>query len=100
MAVEIGEEHDAGLVRVSRRLKDVARERDGRRQYRLEGRAVTGVQGLQGAGRGRRDRVDDAEESVAVALFVAEDQADVVEIVARVHPDPGGQTSPHLDLPL
>src|SRR4051812_27176188 len=52
VAVQVGEEHDAGLVRVGRRLEDVTRQRDGWREDRLERGRVAGVERLQRTGGG------------------------------------------------
>ncbi len=52
------------------------------------------VQGRRGRG---RDRIEDAEQRVAVALLVAGDQLRVVEIVAGVHAHALGQAPAHDD---
>ena len=67
-AVEVGHEHDAGLVEAGRRLEDVARQRHGRRQDVVEALAVAGRERGERGGGGRRDGVEDAEQGVAVAL--------------------------------
>src|SRR5690606_4230733 len=69
-AVEVGEEHDAGLVVVGRRLEDQPRERDRRLERLAVARDVAGVERLQRRRRRRRDRVEDAEERVGVVLAV------------------------------
>ena len=84
-AVEVGHEHDAGLVEARRRLEDVARQGNGRLQDVIEALAVAGCERGECGGGGRRDGVEDAEQRVAVALVVAGDQLRVVEVVARIH---------------
>ena len=46
----------------------------------------------------RRDRIEDAEQGVAVALAVAGDQLGVVEVVAGVHAHARGQAGAQQDL--
>ena len=100
VAVEVGEEDDARLVVVGGRREDVARERDRRREHRVVGRAVARVERLQRRRRGGRDRVEDAEQGVAVAVLVAGDQLGVVEVVARVELHAVGQPPAQRDLAL
>ena len=68
MAVEIGHEHDAGLVEPRRRLEDVARQRHRRPQHVVEAGLVAGRQPRQRVGRRRRDGIEDAEQRVRKAL--------------------------------
>jgi hypothetical protein len=104
VAVQPGEEDDAGLVEARRRLEDVARQRHGRREDRVEALDLPVAQRGQRCARRRRDRVEDAEQGVAVLLVrraadaVAGDQLGVVEVVAGVHANAGGQAPPHRDL--
>ena len=92
VAGQPGQEDDAGLV-----VPRSAPRRGGGRAATVGARisskrvGVTGVQrGQRGRG-GRRDRVEDAEQRVAVALAVAADQLRVVEVVAGVEPHAVGQ---------
>ena len=105
VAVQPGEEDDAGLVEARRRLEDVARQRHRRREDRVEARP--GRRAASAAERGarrRRDRVEDAEQRVAVPVVlraadaVAGDQLGVVEVVAGVHAHAFGQAPAHRDL--
>ena len=96
--VEVGEEDDAGLVAVGRRLEDVAGERHGRREDLLVAVEVAVVERGERRRRGRRDRVEDPEQRVAVAAHVAADQRRVVEVVARVHADALRQPPAQRDL--
>ena len=104
VAVQPGEQDDAGLVEARRRLEDVARQRHRRRQDRVEAVAVAGGECRERCARRRRDRVEDAEQGVALALVrrradaVAGDQLGVVEVVAGVHANAFGQAPPHRDL--
>ena len=66
VAVQPGQEHDAGLVEARRRREDVARQRHRRREDRVEARAVAGRERRQRGRRRRRDRVEDAEQRVGV----------------------------------
>ncbi len=58
---------------------------------------VRGQPHQRGGGR-RRDGVEDAEQSVRIALVVAGDQFGVVEIVAGIHEHAGFQPAAHGDL--
>src|SRR5207302_1295762 len=49
---------------------------------------------------GRRDRVEDPQQRVAVSLPVPQDQPVVVKVVARVHAHALGQKRAHLDFAL
>ena len=49
--------------------------------------------------RGRRDRVEDAEQRVGMALRVAGDQLGEIEVVAGIHAHAWAELAPHLDLP-
>ena len=74
------------------------RERHGRRQDLVERRGPAfGERRERGAGR-RRDRIEDAEQGIAVALAVAGDQLGIVEVVAGVHAHARGQAGPQHDL--
>jgi len=91
VAVQIRHEDDAGLVEPGRRLEDVPRERHGRRQDLVERRdAILAERRERGAGR-QRDRIEDAEQGIAVMLAVAGDQQGVVEVVAGVLRTPRGR---------
>ena len=74
VAVEPREEHDARLVEARRRGEDVARQRHGGREYRVEPRAIAGRERGQRRGRRGRDGIEDAEERIGVAGRVAADQ--------------------------
>lgn len=52
---------------------------------------IAGIEFLQGRRRGRVDRRENAEQGVGVAVLVTDDQLRVVEVVARVQPDPAGR---------
>ena len=97
-AVEIGHEHDAGLVEAGGRLEDVTREGHGRRQDVVEAAPVAGCERRERGRGGRRDGVEDAEQRIAVALLVAGDQLRVVEVVARIHAHALGELAAHDDL--
>src|SRR3954447_16634268 len=92
VAVQPGQEGDAGLVVVRRRREDLPRQRNGRLEDLLVRREVTPVQGLQSGCGCRCDRREDPEQCVAVAVRVAADQLGVIEVVAGVQPDALGQT--------
>src|SRR6185437_3781072 len=87
--VEPGEEDDPGLVEAGRRPEDVARQRHGRLENAVEALDVARRQPCKAERGGRRDRVEDAEQGVRMALLVAGDQLRVVEIVARIHAHAG-----------
>src|SRR4051794_2895264 len=92
VAVQPGQEGDAGLVVVRRRREDLPRQRNGRLEDLLVRREVTPVQGLQSGCGCRCDRREDPEQCVAVAVLVAADQLGVIEVVAGVQPDALRQT--------
>ena len=100
MAVEIGHEHDAGLVEPRRRLEDMARQRHRRPQHVVETGLVAGREPRQRVGRRRRDGIEDAEQRVGKALVVAGDQFGVVEIVAGIHLHVLVEPAAHVDLAL
>ena len=97
-AMEIGEEDDPGFVVLRGRGEDVAGEWDGRFEERVLALDIAGIKCGKCSGGGRGYGVEDAEEGVAVAEFIAEYQAVVVEVVAGVHADPGGELAAHGDL--
>ena len=99
-AVEVGEEHDAGLVEAGRRLEDVARQRDGGLEQVEELVVAAAAERLEGGRGDRRDGVEDAEQGVGVAVLVAGDQLGVVEVVAGVHAHALRQAAAHGDLLL
>src|SRR5580698_5655836 len=100
MAVQPREEHDAGLIEIRRRLEDMARKWNGRRETALELVRTSVVQCLDRCRGSRSDRVENPEQSVAVMAAVTADHGVVVEIVTRVHADAGRQAAPELDLAL
>ena len=100
MAVQIGHEHDAGLVEPRRRLEDVARQRHRRPKHVVKALRIGSREPRQRVGRRRRDRVENAEQRVRIALVVAGDQLGVIEIVAGIHLDAVGQPAAHVDLAL
>src|SRR5215468_6022153 len=71
VAVQPAEEDDTRLVEPRRSAEDVARQRHRWREDLAEAPAVTRRQSGQRGGRGRGDRVEDAEQRVGVALAVA-----------------------------
>src|SRR5882762_8392420 len=71
MTVEIGHEHDPGLVKPGWRLEDMTRQRHRRPQHVVEAGLVTRRKPRQRVGRGRRDGIEDAEQRMRKALFVA-----------------------------
>src|SRR5918997_617595 len=98
MAVYVGHKDYARLVVAGRGPEDVAAEGDGGREYIFVAVCVPSVEGLQGGRSRGGDGVEDAEEGVGEAFFIAQDQAGVVEVVARVHPDAIGEAAAYLDL--
>src|SRR6185503_5756867 len=84
VAVEIGEEDDAGLVELRRRLEDVSRQRHRRLEdFPVSVEVAARMRRERRRGR-RRDDVEDAEQRVREALFVAMDEFGVIEVVAGV----------------
>ena len=65
-AVQVSEEHDAGLVVLRRRAEDVARQRHRRRKQRVESFEVVGGERVKGLRCGRSDRIEDAEQRVRI----------------------------------
>ena len=96
-AIEEGKEDDAGFVVLRGRGEDVAGERDGGREQTVVEGNVAGVERGEGERCGGSDGVEDAEEGVGVGRTVAEDEAVVVEVVAGVHADVGGELGAHGD---
>ena len=80
--------------------EDVAGERDRRREDRVVAVGVAVVERGERRGRGGRDRVEDAEQRVAVAVLVAADQLRVVEVVAGVEAHAVGERAAERDLAL
>ena len=95
-AVQPGEEHDARLVVLGRRLEDASRERHGRVEDGVVAGTVALRQAVHRRGRRRCDRVEDAEQRMRMVLAVALDQVGVVEVVARVHLHAGREEGAHL----
>ena len=100
MAVEIGHEHDAGLVEPRRRLEDMARQRHRRPQHVVEAGLVSGGEPRQRVGRRRRDGIEDAEQRMGETLLVAGDQFGIIEIVAGIHLHVPVEPAAHVDLAL
>lgn len=98
VAGEPGEEDDARLVEAGRGLEEVAGELDGRVEDLAEALGVAGVEGPDRLGRERGEGVEDAQQGVAEALFVAGDELRVVEVVARVAADALREAAAQLDL--
>src|SRR5262249_41938501 len=99
-SVEPGQEYDSGLVEPCRRLKNVPRERDRGLENSMEALNVTGRKACKARRSCRCDRVENAQQRVRIAFFVAGDQFGVVEIVAGIHPYVRRQLPPHLDFLL
>src|SRR5215203_7345186 len=78
VAVYVGQEDDASLVVAGRGLEDVAAQGDGGREYLLVAVCIPGVEHLQGYRGCGCDGVEDAEEGVGEAFFIALDQVRVV----------------------
>ena len=68
VSVQPGEEHDAGLVEARRRREDQPRQRHGRREDVVEAGLVARGEPRQRRRGGRRDRIEDAEQRVGMAL--------------------------------
>src|SRR5439155_7535483 len=96
--IQIGEEDNPRLVGVGGGLEDVARQRNRGLERRAVPRHVPPVQRLQGRRRRGGDRVEDAQQRVAVHAVLAKYQPVVVEIVPRVHAHALRHTRAHLDL--
>src|SRR3569833_3162477 len=84
MAVEVGEEDDAGLVELRRRFEDMPRQRHGRLEDLPVLIEIAARMGGQCRRRRRREDVEDAEQRVRESLLVAVDELGVIEIVAGV----------------
>jgi hypothetical protein len=100
MAVEIGHEHDAGLVEPGRRLEDMARQRHRRSQHVVEAGLVARREPRQCVGCRRRDGIEDAEQRMGKALVVAGDQFGIIKIVAGIHFYILIEPAAHVDLAL
>src|SRR5215213_1035029 len=98
VAVYVGQEDDARLVVAGRGLEDVAAQGDGRREYLFVATCVASVECVQRGGGRWGYSVEDAEEGVGEAFFIAPDEVGIVEVVARVHPDAIGEEAANLDL--
>src|SRR5271166_4554128 len=100
MAVQPGEEHDSGLIKIRGRFENEPGQRNSGRENAVKLVWAARVQRLNGGRCGRRDGVKDSEQSIAMMLTVAADQDVIVEVVAGIHPNTRGQLSPHVDLTL
>src|SRR5215472_493320 len=98
VAVQVGDEHDPGLVVEGRVPEDVPGQRHGRRQDALEALHVAIVKRQEGGRRGGRDDVEGSQQSVGIATAIASERGRVVEIVAGVHVHPVRQPLAHDDL--
>ena len=98
VAVQPGHEHHAGLVEARRRLENMAGQRDGGRQYGVEGGQVALRQRGQRAADSGRDGVEDAQKRIGIPVPIAGDQGGIVEVVTGIHAHRGGQPAPHGDL--
>ena len=68
VAVEIRHEYDAGLVEARRALEDVARQRHRRAEDGVELLDIALRQFAQCGTRGRPDRIEDAQQRIALAV--------------------------------
>ena len=100
IAVQPGKEDDTGLVEAGGRGEDQPGQRDGRLENLPESGLVAGGKPRQRRRGGRRDRIEDAEQRIGIALLVAEDQFGEIEVVAGIHPHAGRQLAPHGDFPV
>ena len=100
VAVQIGEEHDAGFIRMCWALEDVTRQRHRGRERRVIGGLVAAVERLERRGGRGRDRVEDAEQRVAVTPLVAQNEALVIEVVPGVHAHTAREPAAQRDLAL
>ncbi len=98
MSVQPTEEGDARLVVVGGCGEDLAGQGLGRAEDPLVPGGVARVEGLDRRGGRRGDRGERAEQGVGVALLVAGDEVDVVEVVAREHRGPRGESAADGDL--
>src|SRR5207248_9480111 len=99
-AVKVRQEDQTRLVVAGGGRKDVARQRHGRRERVLVAAQIPVVErGERGRG-GGRDRVEDTEQRVAVAVRVAPDERGVVVVIARIHPHTRRQPAAHAHFAL
>ncbi len=98
VAVQIGHQHDAGFVEPGRCGEDVARKRHRRREDVVEIAQPCVGQRCQRGARGRCDRIEDAQQGVAMHPAVAGDQLRIIEVVAGVHAHALGQARAQRDL--
>ena len=96
--VEPGHEDQACFVEARGRTEDVPRQRYCGPQDRVEARLVAARERGQCRRGRRRDRVEDAEQRVGVALLVARDQLGEIEVVTGVHPYARREAAAHRDL--
>ena len=68
-----------------RRREDVPGERYRGREQLLVARNISGIERGQRQRCGWSDGIEDSQQSIAVALLVAQNQAVVVEVVAGIH---------------
>src|SRR5579885_887948 len=80
MAVQPGEANDSGLIEIGRRFEDQARKRHRRRENALVFVQASVVQRLDSGGSNGRDRVENAQQGIAVPRAVAADQLVEVKI--------------------
>ena len=66
----------------------------------MEAVRVVGGKPHQRGRRGRRDRVENPQQRIGIALAVARNQLGVVEVVAGIHAHAGRQPAPHRNLAL
>ncbi len=100
VSVEPGDEYDTGLVEARWRAEDMAGQRDGRREDRVEFGAIARPQRGKRRRRDGCDRIEDAEQGVRITQLVAGDQFREVEIVAGVHAHAQRQATAHDDFPV
>ena len=96
-AIQKREEDDASFVVLRWRREDVSRKRDGGREQFVVAGKVTCIERGQRQRGGRSDGIENSQQRVAVTLLVAEDEAIIVEVVARIHPHARREFSPHGD---
>src|SRR5947209_1359667 len=100
VAVEICEKYNPGFIKSRWRFEDVTRQRHGRREdIVIFVDAPASESGERGRGC-RCDRVENPEEGVGMALFIAGDQLGIVEIVACIHAYAGRKPPAHCNLLL
>src|SRR4029450_2946425 len=96
MAIEPGQKSDPGLVVVRGRREDVAGQRNRRSHLPAISVDIAGVKRTQGRRGSWRDRGESTKQSVGVMYAITLDELRVVEVVAGVEPDTGGQSSAQL----